>query len=113
MELHISRGEGYVLAKTGGSIDESAGDRFREELHPLIGKRGTKLILDLSESKRINSMGLGYLVMLAANANTNGSRIVLAGCPTFVFEVLRQSKLDAYFEIVGSVSEALQRVTDP
>lgn len=112
MELHVSREEGYVLAKTSGPIDESAGDRFREDLHPLIGERGTKLILDLSESKRINSMGLGALVVLAANANTNGSRVVLAGCPPFISEVLRQSKLDTYFQIAGSVSEALQRVAD-
>jgi anti-anti-sigma factor len=110
MNLKISHEEGYVLAKTSGSIEDSAGELFREHLHPLVRDRGTKLVLDLSESKRVNSMGLGRLVMLVANANTNASRVVLTGCSPFLSEVLRQSKLEEYFDVAASLSEAVERV---
>ena len=73
MELQVSHEEGYVLANTSGPIDESSEELFGEYLHPLLGQRGTKLVLDLSNSDRINSAGLTELVRLVINANTNSN----------------------------------------
>jgi len=112
MELRVSREEGYVLANASGLIDDSAGDLFREHLHPLVGQRGTKLVLELSLAKRVNSAGLSHLVMLVTNANTHGSRVVLAACSSFVSVVLSRSKLDQFFEIAETVPEAIERVLD-
>lgn len=112
MELHVSQEEGYVLATVSGLFDESAGEMFREHLHPLVGRPGAKLILDLSGAKRINSAGLAHLVMLATNANTNSSRIVLAACSLFIVEVLSRSKLDQFFDLAPTVPEAVGMVRD-
>ena len=112
MELHVSHENEYVLARTSGLIDESAENLFREHLHPLVQQPGTRLILDLSKSERINSSGLGQLVLLVADANTRSSRVVLAACSPFISEVLRQSKLDRYFDVAESVAGALDRLSD-
>ena len=109
MQLDVSHEDGYILARTSGPVDDSAGELFRQYLHPLVGQRGTKVVLDLSKSERINSLGLGQLAILVANANTNSSRVVLAACTPFVSIVLDRSKLDAFFQTAASVSEAVSR----
>jgi anti-anti-sigma factor len=110
MELHVSHESGYVLASTSGPIDGSAGALFREYLHPLIGQSGTKLVLDLSKSDRINSAGIGELVLLVSHANTNSSRVILAACVPFVSIVFNRSGLDRFFERAETAAEAIRLV---
>ncbi len=112
MELNVSHEDGYVLACTSGVIDESARELFRENLHPLVGQAGTKVVLDLSGSERIDSMGIGQLVSLTTHANTNSSRVVLAACQPFVAIVLSRSKLDRFFDMADTVAEAIGLPSD-
>jgi anti-anti-sigma factor len=112
MQLQVSHETGYVLASTSGPIDDSAGGLFREYLHPLVGQSGTKVVLDLSKSERINSAGIGALVLLVTHANTNSSRVLLTACSPFVSIVLSRSALDRFFDIADSLPEAVQRVLD-
>jgi anti-sigma B factor antagonist len=108
MELTVSYEDGYVLGATLGAIDESAGDGFRDLLHPLIAQSGTRLILDLSRSDRINSLGLAQLIRLVADANTHGSRVVLAAPTPFVGQVFDVTKLNTFFSIQPSLSLAIE-----
>jgi anti-anti-sigma factor len=112
MELQVSHESGYILGNTSGPIDGSAGELFREYLHPLIGQAGTKLVLDLSKSDRINSAGIGELVLLVSHANTNSSRVILAACVPFVSIVFSRSGLDRFFERTDTVAEAISRILD-
>jgi anti-anti-sigma factor len=108
MDLRITPEADYVLAETLGPLDESAREHFREKLHPLVGKSGTRLVIDLSGSPRINSAGVGNLVALVADANTQGSRVVLCAPAPFVVGVLSVTKLDQYFSLAATRDEAIQ-----
>ena len=110
MDLTVSRKEDYVLAATTGRIDDSADGLFRERLFSLLAQTGTNVVLDLSQSKFISSHGIGYLVSLAAHANTNSSRVILAACSPFVSIVLTRCKLDRFFETADSVDAAVRRI---
>ncbi len=110
MELKVSHEEGYVLAATAGAVDDSARKLFRESLHPLVGHSGTKMVLDLSQSNYVNSDGIAQLISVAAHANTNGSRVVLAACSPFISVVLDRCKLNRFFEMADSVPNAILRV---
>ena len=110
MELRVCHEEGYVLAATVGPIDDSTKELFRKLLHPLVGQRGTRLVLDLSQSTFITSNGIAQLVSLVVHANTNGSRVSLAACTPFIAVVLERSKLNTFFEIADSVPEAIRMV---
>ena len=112
MELQVSHESGYVLANTVGPIDGSAGELFREYLHPLVGQSGTKLVLDLSKSDRINSAGIGELVLLVTHANTNSSHVVLAACSPFVSIVFNRSGLEKFFDLIPAVPEAISHILD-
>jgi anti-anti-sigma factor len=109
MELAITHHPGYALAKLDGPLDENARSQFREELHPLIGASGSRLVVDLAGVPRINSPGIGNLVALVADANTQGSRVVLCGLTPFVAGVMSVTKLDQFFEMAGSAEEAAAR----
>src|SRR5688572_3920159 len=99
MELTLSTKDGFTVATTNGNLDDSAREAFREKLHPLVGVRGTRLIVDLSGSTRINSPGIGNLVALTADANTNDSRVVYCNLQPYVAEVIRITKLNQFFNI--------------
>jgi anti-anti-sigma factor len=107
MELTVSHEQGYVLACTSGPIDESASEPLREYLHPLVAQKGTRLILDLSDSPRITSAGIGQLVKLVSDANSHASRVVLARVPPFIGEVLSVTRLNRFFDLAETVSEAV------
>jgi anti-anti-sigma factor len=110
MELAITHQSGYALAKLDGPLDENARMQFREQLHPIVGQLGARLILDLSGTPRINSPGIGNLVALVADANTQGSRVVLCALTPFVAGTMSVTKLDQFFEIAGSVEEAAAKL---
>ena len=110
MELKVSHEEGYVLAATVGAANDSAKEPFRELLHPLVGHRGTSVVLDLSRSAYIDSNGIAQLVSLVTHANSSGSRVVLAACSPFISEVLDRCKLNKFFEMAESVPDAIRQV---
>lgn len=112
MDLTVSHEDGYVLARTAGRIDDSADETFREHLFPLLGQPGTRLVLDLSQSGQLSSRGIGHMVSLVAHANTNSTRVILAGCSSFVLIVLNRCRLDEFFEIAETVPAAVCRILD-
>jgi anti-anti-sigma factor len=107
MELKVSHEQGYVLAATSGAIDDAARDLFREGLHPLVGQSGTQVVLDLSQSNFITSIGIGQLVSLVTHANTSGSRVVLAACSPFISVVFSRCKLNKFFDMADSIPDAI------
>lgn len=113
MKLTVTREAGYILAKSGGPIDEAAREPLREQLHPLVAQPGTKVVFDLSDSPRINSIGVGNLVTLVAHANTNGSRVIFCAVPSFISVVFSVTKLEKFFEVVGTVEDAVARTKGP
>lgn len=113
MQLTVERCPSYIIARTSGPLDESARDAFRAELHPLVSEGGAKLILDLGDSPRINSPGISNLVALVADANSRDSRVVFCRIPAFIASVLNITKLNTYFDIVGTLEEAIDRVQQP
>jgi len=107
LELNISSKDGFPVASTKGNLDELAREPFREKLHPLVGQKGTRLIMDLSGSQRVNSPGIGNLVALNADANTNGSSVVFCNLQPYVSMVIGVTKLDKFFNIATDLDAAV------
>jgi len=112
MQIEITQGEGFILAELSGAIDDDCGPMFADSLHPLVGRAGGRLIVDLSGSPRINSLGISHLVRLATDANTNGSRLIYAAPSPFIANVFQVTKLERFFETAESVEEASRRLAD-
>lgn len=112
MELKIRQEDGYVVASTVGSIDALADQPFRDKLHPVIRERGTKLILDVVGSNFLSSAGISSIVLLVTDANTCGSRVVLANPSPFVANVLSVTKLDKFLTVAPSIEDAVKLMTE-
>ena len=108
LEITLGSRDGITVATTKGNLDESARDAFREKLHPVVGQKGAKLIVDLSGSDRVNSAGIGNLVALTADANTNDSRVVFCNTKPYVSMVISVTKLDKYFTVAKDLDEAVK-----
>lgn len=106
MELTLKNHEGFTVAAISGPLDDTAREAFREHLHPIVGQPNSRLILDLADSQRINSPGIGNLVALNADANTHDSRVVLCNLQPYVAMVIGVTKLDRFFTIAGDLSDA-------
>ncbi len=109
MELLLTHHDDYALARLRGPLEDDAREPFREQLHPLFAERGRRLIVDLSEVPRINSHGIGNLVALVADANTNGCHVTFCALSPFVASVMAVTKLNRYFDIAESVDAAAAR----
>jgi anti-anti-sigma factor len=108
VELQVTQEATYVLAQTRGPIDHEAEGLFREHLHPPAGQKGTRIVLDLSQSDFITSEGVGQIVVLVAHANAQSSRVIVAGCTPFVRTVFDRCKLDKYLEMADSAADAVR-----
>ncbi len=106
VEITLSSKDGITVATTKGNLDESARAPFREKLHPIVGAKNAKLIVDLSGSERVNSAGIGNLVALTADANTNDSRVVYCNLTPYVSMVVGVTKLDKYFHVASDLDAA-------
>ena len=109
MNLTIKRHDDFVIASTEGSIDNSADDLFRDQLHPLVRESGTKLILDVANSRFLSSAGISAIVLLVTDANTCGSRVVFAAPSKFIANILAVTQLDAFLTVAASVDEAMKK----
>jgi len=106
LEITLNSQDGITVAATKGNLDETARGTFREKLHPVVGQKGAKLIVDLSGSDRVNSAGIGNLVALTADANTNDSKVVFCNLKPYVSMVISVTKLDKYFQLAPDVEAA-------
>lgn len=112
MEVNVADQGSHVLAKTSGAINDEAADPIREQLDPVVSRDEAVLIIDISDSARINSAGLAILVRLVTDANKYGSRMILAAPSDFVANVLDVTKLSEFFEVAATVDAAVKMLEE-
>ncbi len=110
MEVNVTQHDGYALAVTHGALDDSTAAIFREQLHPLFNDRGVRLVVDIADSPRVSSEGLSAMVRLTSDGNTRGGAVVFVAPSIFVREVLKVTRLDKFFDIADTLSEACERI---
>ncbi len=75
-------GEVHVI-EIDGSLDHLLSIRLTALLEPLVKRHGTKVLVDLSLSPTIGSMGYVVLVRSIEMARENGGQLEFCGlCPT-------------------------------
>ena len=96
MEESLVRAPAQLTAQTRGP--------FRDEALMAVagladGRRGARLVIDLSDTVQIDSAGLGTLVMLQLRVAEHRHSVVLRGASEEVRFLLLMTKLDDRFEI--------------
>lgn len=68
--------------------------------------------VDLSDVTVMNSVGINLLIQLRALVRKAQGRLVLAGAPTKILQLLEMTKLRPLFHLADSLEAAMQSLTD-
>ena len=97
------RGSISIVRLTGQFRGE--GDLIKA-LGPVIDTRGARVIIDMNGVDYVSSAGLGELVRITAQANSQGARVVQAAIQPFVMGVYGMTQLHKFFESYPTVEAA-------
>lgn len=100
ISLEIERKGDVALVRLRGRLIAGVNDLVYSQVRPLISD-AKRVVLDLSEVTRMDSMGLGALVRLYVSAKNAGSSLELMHIGKHIRELLGITHLLEVFTIVG------------
>ena len=110
MSIEIERRGEIAILKPTGHLTGGADNDLIKAIRPLIEQRGARVVLDLGGVEYVSSAGLGDLVRITAQANSQSARVVLAQPAPFVAGVLATTRLDRFFEIAPDIETAIKKL---
>lgn len=105
MDIRLEGRHGVSIFRIQG--DMTTGEELLAAVRPLLAEKQQKIVLDLTNVGLIMSAGLGDLVRIAAQCNSQSGHIVLASPSPFVQSVLETTHLNRFFNIADSVEASL------
>jgi anti-anti-sigma factor len=96
----LAHADGRVVYRLRGDLDSAVADGVRDRLAEIVASAGgTRVILDLSELRFIDSRGVRVLLQLHQQAEADGGTLILFRPNTHLCKVLDLLELDAVFNI--------------
>jgi len=100
----ITLSENQAIVKPDQDIVSSTASDFRNELLDIIKTGPTELVIDLSDIKMIDSVGLGVLITTHNAMNKFGGKLIVTNVSNDIYNLLLTMRLDRHFEIFPSSS---------
>lgn len=98
------------VLRVQGVLGEAEGLELIAQVNEMLEGIGDSLVIDLGDVPSLNSAGIGALVRIQAQANTQEQTVFFAGPSPIIRGVLSATRLDKFLRICSSVEEALQSV---
>ncbi len=97
-----------LIMKTSGYINNTAGEQISEEF---TKNKSTvkKVIMDLNDSKVVNSIGISYLIEIIEKLNESNGKLYFTNLDPTIEKTFNIMGLFQFAEKVESVDEALQK----
>ncbi|MFQ5864161.1 MAG: STAS domain-containing protein [bacterium] len=89
----------------GGPPDS---DEFKDTIYKLVNQGTTKVVVDLSEVKRMNSSGLGILISGLTSLRNRKGDLKLAAINEMMEGILVMTKLNTIFDTYQTAEGAAQ-----
>jgi anti-sigma B factor antagonist len=100
LSFEIERTGSTTVVKCHGRLVSGSTDRFYNEIKKLIPD-SKRIVLDLSDLARVDSMGLGTLVRLYVSAKSAGCVLELINLGKQIRELLGMTNLLEVFATIG------------
>lgn len=108
MKMEKLAGGGVIILRPQSSlIGDQETDNLREALEKLSREGNTLAIVDLSQSRYLNSVGIGVLIGAYNDYQRRGGQLKLSGLSEKTENVFVITKLTKVFEIYPNAKEAL------
>jgi len=98
------------VVSLSGTLDAWSEPEARAALKEILGEGRTRLVLDLSKVRRIDSSGLSALISVLKSARSAQGDVVLLSPSPAVVSVLRLTRLDQILEAFDDEAAALARL---
>ncbi len=109
MHISLEGRHGVSVFRLVGDL--AGGSALVATVSALMAQPRYKIVLDLSEVGMINSAGLGDLVRLTAESNTQDGEILFANPAPFVADLLEKTQLSRFLQVRASLEDALTSLT--
>lgn len=111
MKYSVDKNEKYsTFTFEDDRIDSLTAPKLKTEFITLFQSGTQSLILDLSKVRYVDSSGLSALLVANRLAGEEEGFFVLVGVNDHVMKLLNISKLDAVFNILSTVEEAIDAI---
>jgi anti-sigma B factor antagonist len=100
-------GDDVVVVSPVGDFDIDGADQLRSGLADALTPTRTKIVVDLSATKFLDSMALGTIIGGAKRAQSSGGWLRLVSPQPYVVRVLRVTGLDVAFGVFATVEDAI------
>jgi anti-sigma B factor antagonist len=105
--FQIKKEEELVLIHLSGNlISKHQIEDLQNELDFYFSEGDTKIVLDLSEMKYMNSTGLSILINIFTQVRNRGGEVVLVNIPEKINKLLLITKLNSIFNIENTLEDA-------
>ncbi|PCJ08734.1 MAG: anti-anti-sigma factor [Rhodobacteraceae bacterium] len=98
-------GNAQIVTVNAERIDAAIAIQFKEDMRSETESGASRVILDLSEVKFIDSSGLGAIVAAMKQLGSD-RKLDLAGLTPMVDKVFRLTRMDTVFDLYASLNEA-------
>ncbi len=110
MTIEVEKRGPVSIVRLAGDLNGKDGGRFVQTITGLLDSRDARIVVDLGQVPMVTSSGLGELVRVTAQANAQGSQLLLANLTAFVEAVLRTTKLDTFLGVCPDVDAAVAKL---
>lgn len=100
LTLHTFPQDGAIVVQCSGQLVAGLTDTLAAEVKPLIPQT-KRIILDLSDVTKMDSLGLGTIISLYVSAKAAGCDLKLINLGKRIYELFKIAKLEALFELYG------------
>ena len=97
---------GVQVLKVKDLLSEHANKEILAAAQQQIDKGYTRFVVDLSQIRYMNSVGLNVLIMLRARSQEEGGDIAVANASNMVLDLLEMTKLKPIFRLEPTVEDA-------
>ena len=110
MTMQVDNHAGVSVVRVAGDLTGRDGGEVFSTVSKLLEQDKPRIVIDLTSVSMISSAGVGDLVRITAQANSQHGRVLLANPSPFVKGVFGTTKLDTFFEVFPDVDGALSEL---
>lgn len=97
-----------TVLRPQGRLDAAATPAFEQEFREHLARGHTEILVDLSDTRYINSSGLRALLRASKEAQRAGGALRLCGLNARLTEIFSMAGFDQLFEIYKNCAQAEQ-----
>ncbi len=97
-----------LLLRTDGYINNVAGEKILDEFSKKFSGGMNKVVMDLSKSKVVNSIGISYLIDIIEKLNESSSKLVFTNLDSTIEKTFNIMGIFQFAQKAESVEAALK-----